>query len=96
MRRRMEVAIPLRSLLRSLLVILILIGAGIASADTVTYTFVGAEGTSGTSWTLVDPTGYLSVPTGNVIGLVQTATPPSCRPDDWPRRLWPTDEHQRG
>ena len=35
---------------------------------------MGAAGTSGTSWTLVDPDGFLTVPSGNVIGLVQTAT----------------------
>ena len=57
-----------------LVVILMLIGADAARADAVTYTFMGAGGTSGTSWTLVDPSGFLTVPSGNVIGLVQTAT----------------------
>jgi hypothetical protein len=57
-----------------LAVILMLIGADIAAANTVTYAFVGQGGTSGTSWTLVDPGGFLTVPSGNVIGLVQTAT----------------------
>lgn len=58
----------------SLVAILILIGADVAAADTVTYTFLGQGGTAGTNWTLVDPAGYLTVPSGNVIGLVQTAT----------------------
>jgi len=57
-----------------LAVIFILIGADVVQADTVTYSFVGQGGTAGTSWTLVDPDGYLTVPSGNVIGLVQTAT----------------------
>ncbi len=57
-----------------LVVSLMWIGAGSARADTVTYTFVGAEGTAGTDWTLVDTNGYLTVPSGNVIDLVQTAT----------------------
>ncbi len=57
-----------------LVVMLMLMGADVARADTVTYTYVGAGGVSGTSWTLVDTSGYLTVPSGNVIGLVQTAT----------------------
>ncbi len=57
-----------------LVVILMLVGANVVRADTVTYTFVGAAGTAGTSWTLVEMNGYLTPPTGNVIGLVQTAT----------------------
>jgi PEP-CTERM motif len=66
---------PMKSMLWSFLaVILVLIRADVAAADTVTYTFVGAGGTSGTSWTLVDPDGFLTVPSGNVISLVQTAT----------------------
>jgi len=65
----------LRSTLwRFLAVILIFIGAGVAAAETVTYTFVGAGGTSGTSWTLVDPDGFLTVPSGNVVSLLTTAT----------------------
>ena len=64
----------MKSMLWSFLVVSILIGADVAHADTVTYTFVGAGGTSGTSWTLVDPNGYLTVPSGNVIDLLQTAT----------------------
>jgi hypothetical protein len=65
----------LRSILWSFLVgVLILIGADVAAADIVTYTFAGQEGTSGTNWTLVDTNGYLTVPSGNVINLVQTAT----------------------
>ncbi len=59
---------------RFLVLIPILIGADVAQADTITYTFVGQLGTAGTSWTLVDTNGYLTVPSGNVIGLVQTAT----------------------
>jgi hypothetical protein len=66
---------PMKSMLWSFLaVILMLIGADIAAANTVTYTFVGQLGTLGTNWTLVDPSGFLTVPSGNVIGLVQTAT----------------------
>lgn len=57
-----------------LVVILITIGAVVAAADTVTYTFAGQGGTAGTSWTLVDTSGFLTVPSGNVISLVQTAT----------------------
>ena len=56
-----------------LVVILTLIGADVAQAAVI-YSFVGQEGTAGTNWTLVDPDGYLTVPSGNVIGLVQTAT----------------------
>jgi hypothetical protein len=57
-----------------LAVILMLIGSDVVRADTVIYSFVGAAGTAGTSWTLVDTSGYLTPPTGNVIDLVQTAT----------------------
>jgi hypothetical protein len=65
----------MKSMLWSFLaVILILMGAHAAAASPITYTFVGAEGTAGTNWTLVDTNGYLTVPSGNVIGLVQTAT----------------------
>ena len=64
----------MKSMLWSFLVVSILIAADVAQAGTVTYTFVGAAGTSGTNWTLVDPDGFLTVPSGNVIGLVQTAT----------------------
>lgn len=64
----------MKSILWSFLVVSILIGADTARANTVIYSFVGAEGTAGTSWTLVDPDGYLTVPSGNVIDLVQTAT----------------------
>ena len=40
----------------------------------MTYTFVGQNGTAGTNWTLVDPNGFLTVPSGNVIDLLQKAT----------------------
>jgi hypothetical protein len=64
----------MKSMLWSFLVASILLAANVAQADTVTYTFVGQGGTAGTSWTLVDTGGYLTVPSGNVISLVQTAT----------------------
>ena len=49
-------------------------GASAARADIITYTFTGAGGTLGTNWTLIDPNGYLTPPTGNVVGLLQTDT----------------------
>ncbi len=65
----------MKSILGSLLVVIpFLVGADVAQAGPVAYTFVGAGGTGGTNWTLVDPAGYLTVPSGNVISLVQTAT----------------------
>jgi hypothetical protein len=57
-----------------LVVGVMLIHAEVARAGTVTYTFVGQGGTAGTSWTLVDTNGFLTVPSGNVISLVKTAT----------------------
>jgi len=63
---------PMKSRVSFLVVLLMLIGAD-AAADVI-YSFVGQGGTSGTNWTLVDPSGYLTVPSGNVISLVQTAT----------------------
>ncbi|HUA22161.1 MAG TPA: PEP-CTERM sorting domain-containing protein [Bryobacteraceae bacterium] len=62
----------MKSRVSFLVVLLMLIGAD-AAADVI-YSFVGQGGTSGTNWTLVDPSGYLTVPSGNVISLVQTAT----------------------
>jgi hypothetical protein len=57
-----------------LTIVSILIAADVAQADTITYTFVGAGGASGTNLTLVDPNGYLTGSSTNLIGLVQTAT----------------------
>jgi len=65
----------MKSVLWSFLVVMLMwMAPDAARANTVTYTFAGEGGTAGTNWTLVDPSGFLTVPSGNVIGLVQTAT----------------------
>ena len=66
---------PLKRISWCFVVLLVMMtGASAARADIITYTFTGAGGTLGTNWTLIDPNGYLTPPTGNVVGLLQTDT----------------------
>jgi hypothetical protein len=54
-------------------VVMFLVVAAFAHADTVTYTFTGAGGEAGTDWTLVDPSGYIPDDT-NVLSLLTEST----------------------
>ena len=64
----------MRTLLSLFTVMLfVLIGATAAQADTISYTFTGANGEAGTDWTLVDPNGYIPDDM-NVVNLLTAAT----------------------
>jgi hypothetical protein len=49
------------------------ISAAFAHADAISYTFTGADGVTGTDWTLVDPNGYIPDDT-NVVNLLTSST----------------------
>jgi hypothetical protein len=54
-------------------VFFMLIGATVAHANAISYTFTGDGGVTGTEWTLVDPNGYIPVGT-NVVNLLTEST----------------------
>jgi PEP-CTERM motif-containing protein len=53
-------------------VLLLLVFQLPARADTVTYTFTGADGLAGTNFTYVSTSGFLSFPTGNLVPTTAT------------------------
>jgi hypothetical protein len=63
----------MKNALRCLGIAIVMLGAGLAQADTVTYTFTGADGQAGTDWTLVDPSGFIPDNT-NVVSLLTAST----------------------
>ena len=55
------------------LTICLVLGATFVYAGPISYTFTGADGLTGTDWTLVDPSGFIPDDT-NVLGLLTTST----------------------
>src|SRR5580692_9089748 len=64
----------MRSLRRMItLLMFLVVSAAFGYADTITYTFTGANGEAGTDWTLIDPSGYIPDDTP-VVNLLTTST----------------------